>query len=328
MCSSMVWYLEVCLHNHCEVGVVCLRHVLLVLAQLDCHNVAQVRTRVIPAQQQTQCQAVIRICDILKRIQIRILGSVHCITDPDPYPALFVRGFQDVNKNKFFSLLLTIGIFKSDFKEKKSLRSHKTIEIKVFLIYLVVDGRIRNWIRKTVKCWSGQTSDLPDRWSKYPDSGQVAFFLVWKHDNIEGKIGYLLPLRFLSCIYFPPLISKFLESVSVPTFAHPVSFGLNAVPSTKKGSDPIPTKIQAVQQILSINIVNQNSSWTVTVYIFQQKIWSAPIRNILWAWSDQYGNKMVPDMMVEGKQTDSIPDPKRFGRYGFWSVSGYVDLYH
>jgi hypothetical protein len=48
-----VWYLEVCLHNHCEVGVVCLRHVLLVLAQLDCHDVAQVRTRVIPAQQQT-----------------------------------------------------------------------------------------------------------------------------------------------------------------------------------------------------------------------------------------------------------------------------------
>jgi hypothetical protein len=48
-----VWYLEVCLHNHCEVGIVRLRHVLLVLAQLDCYNVAQVRTWVIPAQQQT-----------------------------------------------------------------------------------------------------------------------------------------------------------------------------------------------------------------------------------------------------------------------------------
>ncbi len=41
--------LKVCLHNHGEVGVIRLRHVLLVLAKLDCHDVAQVGTRVIPA---------------------------------------------------------------------------------------------------------------------------------------------------------------------------------------------------------------------------------------------------------------------------------------
>jgi len=46
-------YLEVSLHNHGEVGVVRLRHVLLVLAQLDGHDVAQVGTRVIPAKKDT-----------------------------------------------------------------------------------------------------------------------------------------------------------------------------------------------------------------------------------------------------------------------------------
>jgi hypothetical protein len=128
-----VWYLEVCLHNHCEVGVVCLRHVLLVLAQLDCHNVAQVRTRVIPAQQQTPCQTLIRIRDILRR-------------DPNPDPWIrtlnyrseygscsFRQWLSSANKNKFFCLLLTVGAFTSDVKDNKSLRSHKTVEIKVFL---------------------------------------------------------------------------------------------------------------------------------------------------------------------------------------------------
>jgi hypothetical protein len=38
----------VCLDDHGEVGVICLRYILLVFAQLDCHDVAQVGTRVIP----------------------------------------------------------------------------------------------------------------------------------------------------------------------------------------------------------------------------------------------------------------------------------------
>jgi hypothetical protein len=51
---------------------------------------------------------------------------------PYPDPALFVSDLQDANK-KFFCLLLFEGTFTSFFKDKKSLRSHKTVEIEVFL---------------------------------------------------------------------------------------------------------------------------------------------------------------------------------------------------
>ncbi len=51
-------------------------------------------------------------------------------------PALFVGGFQDANKKYvYFCLLLTAGTFTSVFTEKKLLRSHKTVEIKIFLIF-------------------------------------------------------------------------------------------------------------------------------------------------------------------------------------------------
>jgi hypothetical protein len=58
--------------------------------------------------------------------------------DPDPDPAIFIIELQDANKKlmfltKFFCLLLFEGIFTSSFKGKKSKRSHKTVEIKVFL---------------------------------------------------------------------------------------------------------------------------------------------------------------------------------------------------
>jgi hypothetical protein len=91
---------------------------------------------------------VVRIRDIL--IRIRIVGSVHWITDPDPAPdpALFVNDFQDANKTKKiflkFCLLHTVGsTFTPVFKDNKSLKSHKTVEIKVFLYFLLVDGRTR-----------------------------------------------------------------------------------------------------------------------------------------------------------------------------------------
>ena len=41
-------YLEMCLHYHGEVSVVCLWDILLVLAQFNCDNVAKMRTRIIP----------------------------------------------------------------------------------------------------------------------------------------------------------------------------------------------------------------------------------------------------------------------------------------
>jgi hypothetical protein len=59
-------------------------------------------------------------------------------SDPDPDPAIFVIDLQEANKKlillkKFFCLLLFEGTFTSFFKDKKSKRSHKTVEIKVFL---------------------------------------------------------------------------------------------------------------------------------------------------------------------------------------------------
>jgi hypothetical protein len=58
--------------------------------------------------------AVYRISDILIQIRILGVGSVHWITDPDPYPdtALFGSGFQDkkiVFVTKFFCLFLALG---------------------------------------------------------------------------------------------------------------------------------------------------------------------------------------------------------------------------
>jgi hypothetical protein len=57
--------------------------------------------------------------------------------DPDAHPYIFIIDLQDANKKqikkKFFCILLFEGTFISFFKDKKSKRSHKTAEIKVFL---------------------------------------------------------------------------------------------------------------------------------------------------------------------------------------------------
>jgi hypothetical protein len=61
--------------------------------------------------------------------------------DPDPDsdsdPSIFIIDLQDANKKlikkKFFCILLLEDTFTSFFKGKKSKRSHKTAEIKVFL---------------------------------------------------------------------------------------------------------------------------------------------------------------------------------------------------
>ncbi len=57
--------------------------------------------------------------------------------DADPDPAIIIIDFQDANKKpiflkKFFCLFFE-DIFTSFFKDKMSKRSHKTVEIKVFL---------------------------------------------------------------------------------------------------------------------------------------------------------------------------------------------------
>ncbi len=67
------------------------------------------------------------------------------LTDPDP--ALFVSFHKVILLIIFFE-----STFTSFFKDKKSCRSHKTVEIKIFLNFLLVDGRIRIRIH-TNKLW-------------------------------------------------------------------------------------------------------------------------------------------------------------------------------
>jgi hypothetical protein len=55
----------------------------------------------------------------------------------DPDPSIFIIDPQDANKKlilkKVFGIILFEGTFTSFFKDKQSKRSHKTVEIKVFL---------------------------------------------------------------------------------------------------------------------------------------------------------------------------------------------------
>jgi hypothetical protein len=67
--------------------------------------------------------------------------------DSDPNPAIFVIDLQDANKKliikkKFFCFLLFQGTFTSFFNDKKSRKSHKTVGIKVFLLFLLDDRRM------------------------------------------------------------------------------------------------------------------------------------------------------------------------------------------
>jgi hypothetical protein len=67
--------------------------------------------------------------------------------DPDPDPAIFIIDLQDANKKiifskKFFCILLFEGTFTSFFQDKKSKRSHKTVEIRFFLLlfFSMIEG--------------------------------------------------------------------------------------------------------------------------------------------------------------------------------------------
>jgi hypothetical protein len=75
--------------------------------------------------------------------------------DPDPWicyctidtgSCSFRQDFQDGNKKQknfltFFCLLHSVGIVPSVHKDNMSLRSYKTAEINVFLLFLHVDSR-------------------------------------------------------------------------------------------------------------------------------------------------------------------------------------------
>jgi hypothetical protein len=70
-----------------------------------------------------------------------------CLWLMDPDPAIFIIDLQDaskkiIDKKKFFYILLFEGTFPSLFKDKK-WKSHKTAEIKVFLLFLLNERKIR-----------------------------------------------------------------------------------------------------------------------------------------------------------------------------------------
>ncbi len=64
-------------------------------------------------------------------------------SDPDLDPAIFIIDLQDANKKtnlkkKIFCILLFEGTLASFFKDIKSKRSHKTVGIKVFKLFLLM----------------------------------------------------------------------------------------------------------------------------------------------------------------------------------------------
>jgi hypothetical protein len=94
---------------------------------------------------------LLRIRDIL--VRIRILGSVP-LTNGSGFRILLFSSvtFKTPTKNifflsKFLCSFLFEGIFTSFCKDKKSQRSHKTVEISVFRHFFACDGRIPIRIR-------------------------------------------------------------------------------------------------------------------------------------------------------------------------------------
>ncbi len=80
--------------------------------------------------------------------------------DTDPDPAIFVIDLQGANKKLIFCLLLFEGTFTSFFKDKKSKRSHKTVEIKGGFSYyycLMIEGSGSGSIPLTSGSGSGKS---------------------------------------------------------------------------------------------------------------------------------------------------------------------------
>ncbi len=63
--------------------------------------------------------------------------------------------FKIPTKNKLFYFLFTAGTFASVFKDNKSLRSYKTVEIKVILNFLLFDEMIQIRILRKRKLMGG-----------------------------------------------------------------------------------------------------------------------------------------------------------------------------
>ncbi len=93
-----------------------------------------------------QFSPVFRIRDILVRIRIRILESVPLTNGTGSGSCSFRQWPSRRQKKIFFKKVLCLflfGTFTSFFKDKKSQRSHKTVEMKCFLIFYACWWRIR-----------------------------------------------------------------------------------------------------------------------------------------------------------------------------------------
>jgi hypothetical protein len=73
--------------------------------------------------------------------------------DADPDPALFVRDLQNnfVSQSFYAYSFLKVYLHHSSTIKCHKKRSHKTVGIKVFLHFLLVDGRIWILIRRRIR---------------------------------------------------------------------------------------------------------------------------------------------------------------------------------
>jgi|694.fasta_scaffold150019_2 hypothetical protein len=94
----------------------------------------------------------------------------HRVTDPAPDPALFVRLLSRCQQKwSFFFLffLLLLLVVCQSSKIKKSYRSHRTVEIKGFLSFLLDDGRIP--IRTKIRIRTNDERSDPLKAQKHTD---------------------------------------------------------------------------------------------------------------------------------------------------------------
>jgi hypothetical protein len=116
----------------------------------------------------------------------------HWLTDLAPNPAIFVSGWQHANKNKFFFLCLLLffrNIYIS-FNRKKSKRSRKIVEIRVFSYFFAClmggSGSRSVSVENNDGSGSGRPKNL------FPaDPGPDPQHCVPKQDNNDKKCLYL-----------------------------------------------------------------------------------------------------------------------------------------
>jgi hypothetical protein len=124
----------------------------------------------------------IRIIDLRIRIRIRIRILLF-----SPVADKMLTTFS-----KFFCLLLFNGTFTSVLMDIKSKRSHKVVEIKVFLtsfcLLIEVSGSVQNndWSGsgRPKKYGSGSTTLLSEKRCSSSDLADFLFFLAWRLSTV------------------------------------------------------------------------------------------------------------------------------------------------